>query len=181
MPIRHYHPPLRLHGRVYDLTHLEPFRFAACSAKVPRPLRINVRFTNHCYSEAFPARHGRAMDHGREKTARLLSRPLPPLSPSSGADPRHGKSGYSRSRDGVTPKLDVCRHRGDARRGDPIPNLLRSPASDPERRQLQDLDMVVESAYLADPGRTEPNILGRANFLLLAGSLYLGKAVMTWR
>jgi hypothetical protein len=51
----------------------------------------------------------------------------------------------------------------------------------PERRRLQDLDMVVESAYPADPGRPEPNILGRVSFLLLAGSLYTGKPVTTRR
>jgi hypothetical protein len=51
----------------------------------------------------------------------------------------------------------------------------------PERRRLQDLDMVVESAYPADPSRTEPNILGPVRFALLAGSLYLGKVVTTRR
>jgi hypothetical protein len=54
-----YHPPAYHRGRSYDLSHLHPFVFEAASAKVPRPLRINVRFTNHCYSEAFdPDRHG---------------------------------------------------------------------------------------------------------------------------
>ena len=47
----------------------------------------------------------------------------------------------------------------------------------PERRRLQDLDMVVESAYPADPDRPEPNILGPVWFALLAGSLYLRKVV----
>jgi hypothetical protein len=51
----------------------------------------------------------------------------------------------------------------------------------PERRRLQDLNMVVESAYPADPGRPEPNILGRVSFLLLAGSVYVGKPVTTRR
>ena len=58
MSVEHYHPPLRLRGQVYDLSHLDPFQFEASSAKVPRPLRINVRFTTHCFSQAFdPARH----------------------------------------------------------------------------------------------------------------------------
>jgi hypothetical protein len=51
----------------------------------------------------------------------------------------------------------------------------------PERRRLQDLDMVVESAYPADPSRPEPNILGRVNFLLLVGSVSVGKPVTTRR
>lgn len=48
-------------------------------------------------------------------------------------------------------------------------------------RRLQDLDMVVESAYPANPARPEPNILGRVSFLLLAGNLYAGKPVTTRR
>lgn len=51
----------------------------------------------------------------------------------------------------------------------------------PKRRQLQDLDMVVESAYPADPNRPEPNILGPVRFALLAGSLFLGKTITTRR
>jgi hypothetical protein len=50
-----------------------------------------------------------------------------------------------------------------------------------ERRWFQDLDMVVESAYPADPGRAAPNVQGRVSFLLLAGSLYVGKPVTTRR
>ncbi len=52
-------------------------------------------------------------------------------------------------------------------------DLRRSPA---ERRGSQDLEMMVESAYLADPDRRRPNILGRVGFLLLAGAcLYRAK------
>ena len=51
----------------------------------------------------------------------------------------------------------------------------------PERRRFQDLDMVVESAYPADPNRPAPNVLGRMNFLLLAGSVYLGVKTSTRR
>ena len=51
----------------------------------------------------------------------------------------------------------------------------------PERRKLQDLDMVVESAYPADPDRAAPNVLGRMNFLLLIGNVYLGLRTSTRR
>ena len=57
-------------------------------------------------------------------------------------------------------------------------DLRRAPA---ERRQSQDLEMMVESAYPADPERARPNILGRVGFLLLAGSVYTGQKVMTRR
>lgn len=52
MSLERYHSPASYRGRSYDLSHLDPFVFEAASAKVPRPLRIDVRFTNHCYSEA---------------------------------------------------------------------------------------------------------------------------------
>jgi hypothetical protein len=51
----------------------------------------------------------------------------------------------------------------------------------PERRTLQDLDMVVESAYAADPARPLPNVLGRVRFLLLVGTTFLGQRVSTRR
>jgi hypothetical protein len=88
MPSGHYHPPLYPNGQFYDVSHLDPFRFEASSTKVPRPLRINVRFTNHCYSEAFdPARHsmdGPAIMDGQKRRAfcperHALSRRLPEL------------------------------------------------------------------------------------------------------
>ena len=51
----------------------------------------------------------------------------------------------------------------------------------PERRRFQDLDMVVESAYPADPGRAAPNVLGRMNFPLLAGHVSCGLKTSTRR
>jgi len=50
-----------------------------------------------------------------------------------------------------------------------------------ERRRFQDLDMVVESAYPADPARVAPNVLGRMNFALLAGNVFTGRSTSTRR
>jgi len=54
-----------------------------------------------------------------------------------------------------------------------------SPSLVDLRRPGHDLDLVVESAYPADPGRAKPNVLGRIGFALLAGRVFLGKLVST--
>jgi hypothetical protein len=184
MPAEHYHSSLLVRGQVYDLSHLDPFRFEVSSNKVPRPLRINVRFTNHCFSEAFdPTKHPldepvisdgtrrRAFCPGRYN----LSSRLPAL-----------------IRGLTDPATRV--HETAARRNWMYVAIVEVPTAgtryqvffelrrtSPERRRLQDLDMVVESAYPADPNRREPNILGPVRFALLAGGLYLGKVVTTRR
>jgi hypothetical protein len=184
MPIEHYHPPLLINGRAYDLSHLDPFLFEVSSTKVPRPLRINVRFTNHCFSEAFdPAKHPAdepaIMDGLRRRAFSpnryALSPGLPAL-----------------IRGLADPGARV--HETAARRNWMYAAIVEVPVTGtryqiffelrrtvPERRRLQDLEMVVESAYPADPSRSEPNILGRVSFLLLAGSLFVGKLVTTRR
>jgi hypothetical protein len=182
--IEHYHPPLRIRGEIYDLSHLDPFQFEVSSTKVPRPLRINVRFTNHCFSEAFdPAKHlsdEPVIPDGQRRRAFCpdrydLSLRLPALIQGLGE-----------------PAAFV--HETAARRNWMYAALVEVPIAGtryqiffelrraiPERRRLQDLDMIVESAYPADPNRPEPNILGPVRFALLAGSLFLGKVVTTRR
>lgn len=184
MPIEHYHLPLRIHDQVHDLSHLDPFLFEANSTKVPRPVRINVRFTTHCFSEAFdPAKHPAdepaVMDGPRRRAfcpdRYALSHHLPGL-----------------IRGLANPGARV--HQTATRRNWMYAATMDVPATGvryqvffdlrrtiPEWRRRQDLDMVVESAYPADPSRPEPNILGRVNFLLLAGSLYVGRPVTTRR
>ena len=180
----HYHPTLQLHGRDYDLSHLDPFRFEVNSAKVARPLRINVRFTNHCYSELFdPARHSpdepvivdgkRRRRFNQDRYA--LSHRLPGLIRGltdrgvhvhETASPRNWV--YS-----VSAEFPIAGSRYHV-----FFDLRRTTA---ERRRLQDLDMVVESAYPENPDKPAPNILGRVSFLLLAGGLYMGNLVTTRR
>lgn len=184
IPIEHYHLPLRIRGQVHDLAHLDPFQFEVSSTKVPRPLRINVRFTNHCFSEAFdPIKHP-------------TDEPVIPDGPRRRAFCPDRYSLTTRLpgliRDLADPAARV--HETAARRNWMHAAIIEVPVAGtryqiffelrrtiPERRRLQDLDMVVESAYPADPNRPEPNILGPVRFALLAGSLYVGKAVTTRR
>lgn len=180
----HYHPSLRVRGQVYDLSHLHPFQFDVSSAKVPRPLRINVRFTNHCFSEAFdPAKHPAdelVISDGHRRRAFCpdrydLSPRLPALIRGL-ADPAARVHETAARRNWMHAALVEV-----AVAGTRYQIFFELRRTVPERRRLQDLDMVVESAYPADPSRPEPNILGPVRFALLAGSLYLGKVVTTRR
>ncbi len=50
--------PIETVNALLDVPYLAPFRFTADNAKAVKELRIYVRFSNHCFSEAFdPARH----------------------------------------------------------------------------------------------------------------------------
>lgn len=184
MPVEHYHAPLRVHGHVYDLAHLDSFQFEVSSAKVPRPLRINVRFTNHCFSEAFdPAKHPTSepvIPDGSRRRAfcpnrYALSPRLPGLIRGL-ADPAarvHETAARRNWMHAAIVEVPVA--------GSRYQIFFELRRTVPARRGLQDLDMIVESAYPVDPNRPEPNILGPVRFALLAGSLFVGKTVTTRR
>lgn len=184
MSIEHYHRPLQIRAQVYDLAHLDPFQFEVSSTKVPRPLRVNVRFTNHCFSEAFdPIKHADdepVIPDGAKRRAfcpdrYALSPRLPGLirglsNPAARVYETAARRNWMHAAIVEVPVVGT-RYQ--------IFFELRRTA--PVRRHLQDLDMVVESAYPADPNRPEPNILGPVRFALLAGSLFVGKPVTTRR
>jgi hypothetical protein len=52
-PERSYWPRLVILDVVVDLSHLEPFILACPTTVRESALRINVRFSNHCFSEEF--------------------------------------------------------------------------------------------------------------------------------
>lgn len=184
MPIEQYHSPLRIRGEVYDLSHLDPFQFEVSSTKVPRPLRINVRFSNHCFSVAFDATKHPAdepvIPDGQMRRAFCpdryhLSPRLPGLIRGL-ADPAarvHQTAARRNWMHAAVIEVPVA--------GTRYQIFFELRRTIPERRRLQDLDMVVESAYAADPNRPEPNILGPVRFALLAGSLYVSRPVTTRR
>lgn len=57
-PHHPYFPPLVVDGQTVAFDHLEPFQFEMASQVRPSGVVIDVRFSNHCFSESFdPARH----------------------------------------------------------------------------------------------------------------------------
>jgi hypothetical protein len=66
-----YWRPLVINGRPVDLSHLEPFVLACAVKNLGRILKVDVRFTNHCFTDHFdPAKHEpswKIMDGKRER------------------------------------------------------------------------------------------------------------------
>ena len=66
-----YWPLLRIFGDVIDLSHLEPFTLTCATGARDEALQINVRFSNHCFTEEFDeSRHAGdlvVMDHKRKR------------------------------------------------------------------------------------------------------------------
>jgi hypothetical protein len=50
-----------------------------------------------------------------------------------------------------------------------------------EHKHMQDLNIVIESAYHEDPNEGPPNVLGRMNFYVLCGKIFANKPVATKR
>ena len=66
-----YFPPLKVAGQTLAFDHLEPFVLEMATQSRPNGVKIDVRFSNHCFSETFDAaRH----DHRIGETVRARFR-----------------------------------------------------------------------------------------------------------
>lgn len=177
-----YHPPLTIAGRTYAFPHLEPFQMAVASQKVGRLLRIHVRFTNHCFSVAFDAAaYPPGTNTFFDSGSRL--RVFCPV-----------RYGLSQQLPAVVQQLShpAAKVRQTAQRrnwlhsaqviGPTGPYLIFFEIRRTSRNEghLQDLNLVVESAYLQG-ARPPPALLGSMNFVLLAGKTYMGESIATRR
>ena len=50
-----YFPPLEVAGQTLAFDHLEPFVLEMATQSRPNGVKIDVRFSNHCFSETFDA------------------------------------------------------------------------------------------------------------------------------
>ena len=171
-----------IRGTVYDLSHFNPFQFLVESDKVPRPLKVNVRFSTHCFTEGYdPTKHPInepvIMDEGNRRRAfcsirHNLSLQLPTLVNNLGAP---GSIVYqAASKRNWVYSITLVDQSGSKYQ---VFFDFRRTAKG--LRHLQDLDMFVESAYSVPIVQEEPNILGSVRFALLAGNTYIGKPVNT--
>lgn len=177
-----YHPPLTIAGQTYAFPHLEPFQMAVASQKVGRPLSIHVRFTNHCFSVALETA---AQPQGAHSF------------PDGGGRPRvfcPVRYGLSRQLPVVVQQLNhpAAKVRQTVQRRNWLHSVqVVGPAgpyliffeirrASQDKRHLQDLDLIVESAYPQGASQP-PALLGSMNFVLLAGKTYMGEPVATRR
>jgi len=170
-----YFPSLTINGQAIDLAHLEPLSLAfAVERLAGRTLTIDVKFTNHCYTETFdPGRHDPAhvvMDRGRKRVfdpqRHDLSRHLPEIIRSLPARSVHiTRPGRNYV---YVAQVDV---QGSAY---PLFFHLRRGA------QRHDLTMVVESAY---PVADRQEILrgtSKVSFAVLCAKTFRGERVTSY-
>lgn len=178
-----YFPSLALQGQTYDFSHLNPFELQVNSAIAKRDLRVHVRFTNHCFTvgydaPAHPPGEPILLDHGqRERTfCRVrydLSKDLPGVI-SNLADPAM-KVWETATRRNWAHVMQIESPRG------PFYVFFELKRTPVENRHLQDLNLVVESAYPQDPAEPRPSLMGRMGFLMLCGKIYTGQKTSTKR
>jgi hypothetical protein len=172
-----YWPPLTIDGAAIDLAHLEPITLGCPVKERAEGLEINVRFSNHCFTEAFdPASHGQdllIMDHLRQRAFDRrryeLSRHLPAMVAALPAATVH-----------QTPErrnyLYCVTLPGPVESGpDGLYQMfftLRKAA----KASPQQLELFVESAY-AGPGTVRVKRPNAIRFTVLAWKVYKGEAI----
>ena len=170
-----YHPSLTVAGQTYAFPHLEPFQIAVASQKVGRTLRIHVRFTNHCFSVAFdttahPSDTQTFPDGGgRLRVFCPMRYGLSQQLPAAVQRLNHpaAKVRQTAQRRNWLHSVQVTRPAG------PYLIFFEVRRAPHEERHMQDLNLIVESAY-PQGANSPPALLGPMNFVLLAGKTYLG-------
>lgn len=170
-------------GETFGLDHLDPFKFQVHSLRAKKSLRVDVRFSNHCFTRGYEAEHhpdgfpilfdagGRPRSFCPERYQLSLNLPAvvaslqdPTIAVWQTATQRNWA--YSIPIQDATGTYHV------------FFELRRAPV---EQRTWQDLSMVVESAYPEGEEWGAPDLLGKMAFGLLCGRLYMGEPVSTRR
>lgn len=178
-----YHPPLAVAGRTVGFTHLDPFDLTVDSVKAGRVLRVHVRFTTHCFTRSFEsARHpaGEPVIRdagGRPRTFCPVRYGLSFRLPAAIRALNHPKASVAQ-----TAEERNWLHSVTLDDPDGIYRIFfelrRAPK---EVRHLQDLSLVVESAYPQDPAFKAPGVRGTMGFILLCGKTFKGEPLATRR
>lgn len=180
---RPYHPPLSIAGRTRWFTHLDPFDMDVDSRKAGRLLRVHVRFTTHCFSRAYDAgTHPEGEPILRDAGGRprtfcpiryRLSERLPALIRAL----NHPKAAVTQT---AQERNWLHAVSIEAPEG-PYYIFFELRRAPRDLQASQDLNMVIESAYPAAPGRAAPRLRGSMGFVMLCGKTWLGEPVATRR
>ncbi|CAI3808406.1 hypothetical protein GLGCALEP_05162 [Pseudomonas sp. MM221] len=177
-----YFPPLVVANERIDLSHLSPFTLLVESRLAKRKLRVHVTFSNHCfsrsYTQASPPECQVIIDQSAPRLRAFcpirfrLSRQLPQLIKTLN-HPQAKVLETSTERNWCY-SITIDDPEG------PYHVFFEIRRASKQRRQWQDLQLVVESAY-HQSDKAAPNLKGVVGFVLLCGKVYLGKAVSTKR
>jgi len=178
-----YYESLNLGEEIFEFPHLEPFNMEFESRMANKWLRLHVTFKNHCFTKGYKAEEHIAgepiFDEFSEsprsfcRTRYRLSKSLPDL-----------------IRRLNHPKVEVVQT--VAKRNWVYSITIEDPAgpyhvflevrrAGAARKHLQDLNIVIESAYHEDPEMEPPKVLGSMNFFLLCGKVFTNKPIATKR
>lgn len=178
-----YFPALVIAGTPIDLSHLEPFSFEVESQLAKKNLRVHVTFSNHCFSKGYEAAThppGEPIIGAGEARPRTycairyrLSHALPALIRNL-ADLPKTKVWET------TAERNWCYSITIEDPSGPYHVFFEVRRAAKDRRQWQDLQLVVESAYHeGDEGG--PSLKGSMAFVLLCGKTYVGQPTATKR
>lgn len=178
-----YFPDLVISEVNHDFSHLDPFVMMVKSDMAKKELKVHVRFTNHCFTkgyEAFNHPDGEPIipDHsGNERTfcpiRYRLSLSLPAII--SGLVNPQEKVFQTAARRNWAYSITIDDPAG------PYHLFFEIRRASRDERHLQDLNVVVESAYNEEKGYGPPDLLGRIGFVALCGRVYCGKPLATKR
>jgi len=177
-----YFPALAIGGQTYDFTHLEPFTFTISSQLAKRDLRVHVTFSNHCFTQGYdavthPAGEPIIPDGKRQRTfcpiRYRLSQNLPAVIWQRLTHPKAKVWETSAERNWCF-SITVEDPSG------PYHVFFEVRRAAHEKRQWQELNLVVESAYHEGKGGG-PNLKGSMAFALLCAKVYLRQPTATKR
>lgn len=178
-----YFKALEIAETTFAFSHLEPFTFSIDSRKAKKSLRVHVTFSNHCFTKRYALETHIVgepiLDQGTKRPRSFcriryaLSLKLRELLKSL-ADPKADVwETTSRRNWAYSVKVDDP--------AGPYHIFFELKRAAKERRQWQELQLVVESAYPEDPAKRPPDVVGSMNFVLLCGKIYLGEKTSTRR
>lgn len=166
---------------VFDLAHLEPFTFKVFSQLAKKSLRVHVTYSNHCFSTAYdPASQPSGefiIDKGLPRprafcpTRYRLSFKLQAVINSFASPETKVRETASRRNWCYSMTVDDPKGRYHI--------FFEVRRASQERRQWQDLQIVVESAYHEEGA--PPKVRASMGFALLCGKIYKGERTSTIR
>lgn len=174
-----YFQPLTIGEQTYSLSHLEPVTFSFFSKAANRELKVHVTYSNHCFTSSW------------EASRRPEGQPI--LRDSGGRGRTFCEIRYrlSLGLPEVISRLNSAQCKvwqTHARRNWAYSVRVEDPAgpyhvflgvSRAARERVQDIDVMVESAYHETEGA--PKLLGRMGFWMLCANTYLRKPISTKR
>lgn len=177
-----YFPPLTIGGQNYDFAHLEPFTFTIFSQLAKRDLRVHVTFSNHCFTRGYdaathPAGEPIILDGARrQRTFCSIRYRLSQVLPTLIQGLNHPKAKIWET----SAERNWCYSITIEDPSGPYHVFFEVRRASQEKRQWQDLNLVVESAYHeADGGG--PSLKGSMAFVLLCGKVFLRQPTATKR